>query len=106
MQSWQHIEVDPEREITVCCGSTETMISTLLAVSIPATRWSSSNRITKIMVRCEFCGAKPRYVKLRPPTKPDGEWHFDERELRAAFHPDQSDHREFAEQPDRQGVYP
>src|SRR5437660_779256 len=32
MQLWQGIPVDPEREITVCCGSTETMISTLLAV--------------------------------------------------------------------------
>jgi aminotransferase len=31
-------------------------------------------------------GAKPRFVKLRPPTTPDGEWTFDERELRAAFH--------------------
>src|SRR5882672_5512347 len=30
MQEWQGIEVDPEREITVCCGSTETMISALL----------------------------------------------------------------------------
>src|ERR1700721_3105440 len=32
MQVWQGIQVDPEREITVCCGSTETMISTLMAV--------------------------------------------------------------------------
>src|ERR1700732_3674586 len=32
MQLWQGIPVDPEREITVCCGSTETMISALLAV--------------------------------------------------------------------------
>ena len=31
-------------------------------------------------------GAKPRFVKLRPPDTPDGEWSFDERELRAAFH--------------------
>src|SRR4030081_2346777 len=31
MQVWQGIAVDPEREITVCCGSTEGMISTLLA---------------------------------------------------------------------------
>jgi aspartate/methionine/tyrosine aminotransferase len=31
-------------------------------------------------------GAKPRFVKLRPPDAPDGEWTFDERELRAAFH--------------------
>src|SRR5262245_21167839 len=25
---WQGVEVDPEREITVCCGSTETIVST------------------------------------------------------------------------------
>ena len=32
MKAWQGIEVDPEKQITVCCGSTETMIATLLAV--------------------------------------------------------------------------
>src|ERR1700724_1175846 len=31
MEVWQGIGVDPEKEITVCCGSTEGMISTLLA---------------------------------------------------------------------------
>src|SRR6185436_18421068 len=31
MRLWQGMQVDPEREVTVCCGSTETMISTLLA---------------------------------------------------------------------------
>ena len=35
MGVWQGIEVDPEKEITVCCGSTEAMISTLLAVCNP-----------------------------------------------------------------------
>jgi aminotransferase len=30
-------------------------------------------------------GAKPRFVKLGPPTTSDGEWTFDEGELRAAF---------------------
>src|SRR5258707_10130589 len=29
------IELDPEREITVCCGSTEGMMATLLAVNNP-----------------------------------------------------------------------
>ena len=29
------LEFDPEREITVCCGSTEGMIASLLAVSNP-----------------------------------------------------------------------
>jgi aspartate/methionine/tyrosine aminotransferase len=32
MQEWQGLEVDPEKEIVVCCGSTEAMIATLLAV--------------------------------------------------------------------------
>jgi len=31
-------------------------------------------------------GAKPQFVKLRPPSDPGGEWMFDERELRSAFH--------------------
>src|ERR1700684_4112049 len=32
MQEWQGIQVDPEKEIVVCCGSTEAMIAPLLAV--------------------------------------------------------------------------
>ncbi|MGH9512110.1 MAG: pyridoxal phosphate-dependent aminotransferase [Terriglobales bacterium] len=32
-------------------------------------------------------GARPRFVKLHPPISEDGEWTFDEGELRAAFHP-------------------
>src|SRR5258708_17006753 len=31
-QLWQGISVDPQTEVTVCCGSTEAMISTLLAI--------------------------------------------------------------------------
>jgi aspartate/methionine/tyrosine aminotransferase len=87
MKLWQGIQVDPEREITVCCGSTETMISTLLAVC---------NAGDEVVIFEPFyenygpdailSGAKPRFVKLRPPATPEGEWTFDERELRAAFH--------------------
>jgi aminotransferase len=79
--------VDPEREITVCCGSTETMISALLAVC---------NAGDEVVIFEPFyenygpdailSGAKPRFVKLRPPATPNGEWTFDEHELRAAFH--------------------
>src|SRR6266496_5865905 len=32
MQEWQGLQVDPEKEVVVCCGSTEAMIATLLAV--------------------------------------------------------------------------
>jgi aspartate/methionine/tyrosine aminotransferase len=87
VEQWQGIPVDPEREITVCCGSTETMISTLLAIC---------NTGDEVVIFEPFyenygpdailSGAKPRFVKLRPPTSPNGEWTFDEQELRAAFH--------------------
>ena len=85
MQVWQGISVDPETEVTVCCGSTEAMISTLLAVC---------NAGDEVVIFEPFyenygpdsilSGAKPRFVKLRPPAG-DGEWTFDESELRAAF---------------------
>jgi aspartate/methionine/tyrosine aminotransferase len=87
MQEWQGIAVDPETQITVCCGSTEAMISTLLAVC---------NNGDEVVIFEPFyenygpdsvlSGAKPVFVKLRPPVTADGEWAFDERELRAAFH--------------------
>lgn len=86
-QQWQGLSLDPEREITVCCGSTESMISTLLAVSNPG---------DEVVIFEPFyenygpdailSGAKPRFVKLRPPVAPDGEWTFDEAELRKAVH--------------------
>jgi aspartate/methionine/tyrosine aminotransferase len=88
MQEWQSIAVNPETQITVCCGSTEAMISTLLAVC---------NKGDEVVVFEPFyenygpdavlSGAKPVFVKLRPPTTADAEWTFDEAELRAAFHP-------------------
>src|ERR1051325_2740769 len=31
METWQGVPVNPETEVTVCCGSTEAMVSTLLA---------------------------------------------------------------------------
>src|SRR5271167_2979028 len=87
MQKWQGIEVDPERQITVCCGSTEAMISTLMAVC------NSGDEVIIFEPYYEnygpdsiLSGAKPVFVKLRPPQTPDGEWTFDDAELRAAFH--------------------
>jgi aspartate/methionine/tyrosine aminotransferase len=87
MQVWQGIQVDPEREITVCCGSTETMISTLMAVC------DAGDEVVIFEPFYEnygpdaiLSGARPRFVKLRPPVAAGGEWTFDERELRAAFH--------------------
>jgi aminotransferase len=86
MGVWQGISVDPEKEITVCCGSTEAMISTLLAIC---------NAGDEVVIFEPFyenygpdsvlSGARPVFVKLRPPTTANGEWAFDEKELRRAF---------------------
>jgi aminotransferase len=86
MREWQGIEVDPEKEVVVCCGSTEAMIATLLALC---------NKGDEVVVFEPFyenygpdsilSGAKPRFVSLRPPQRAGGEWTFDEQELREAF---------------------
>jgi len=75
------LEVDPEREMTVCCGATETMIASLLAIIDPG---------DEVVVFEPFyenygpdaiiCGAATRHVRLRPP-----DWTFDPQELAAAF---------------------
>ena len=77
------LEIDPEREITVCCGATEGMIAVLLALINPGDEvvvfepfyenyWPDS----------QLSGAVCRYVALQPP-----DWTFDPAELRSAFGP-------------------
>ncbi|HST12697.1 MAG TPA: aminotransferase class I/II-fold pyridoxal phosphate-dependent enzyme [Terriglobales bacterium] len=87
METWQGVKVDPEKQVTVCCGSTEAMISTLMAVC------NAGDEVVIFEPYYEnygpdsiLSGAKPRFVKLRPPREAGGEWTFDEGELRAAFH--------------------
>jgi aspartate/methionine/tyrosine aminotransferase len=75
------IAVDPDRQICVTCGSTEAMISSMLAVIDPG---------DEVIVFEPFyenygpdailAGAVPRYVTLYEP-----EWGFDPEELAASF---------------------
>src|SRR5262250_1817239 len=94
----QGVKYDPEREITVCCGSTEAMMSAMMAIINPG---------DEIVVFEPFyenygpdailSGATPRFVKMRPPVlswstsegpqNENSNWSFDERELAAAFGP-------------------
>jgi aspartate/methionine/tyrosine aminotransferase len=84
----QGVRVDPEREITICCGSTEAMMSTMMAIINPG---------DEIVVFEPFyenygpdailSGATPRFVKMRPPTGPNAMWTYDENELADAFGP-------------------
>ena len=77
------MEFDPEREITVCCGATEGMIASLLAVTDPGDEvivfepyYENYHPDTLL------CGAERKLVKLRAP-----DWSFDPDELRRAFSP-------------------
>ena len=97
------VPIDPDAQVTVCCGSTEAMIATLLATVNPG---------DEVVVFEPFyenygpdtilSGAMPRYVTLREP-----DWTFDPDELAAAF-----SNRTKAiiinspEQPDRESLYP
>ncbi len=91
MKRRQGLEIDPEREITVCCGSTEAMLSAMMAVINPD---------DEVVIFEPFyenygpdailSGARPRFVALHP-TPADAspgainDWDLDERELAAAF---------------------
>jgi aminotransferase len=82
----QNIRVDPEREITICCGSTEAMMSAMMAIINPG---------DEIVVFEPFyenygpdailSGATPRFVRMHPPKDANSEWSYDPNELAAAF---------------------
>src|SRR5512136_2144037 len=75
------VKMDPEKAITVCCGATEGMIASLLAIVNPG---------EEVIVFEPFyenygpdtilCGATPKYITLHEP-----DWHFDEEALVKAF---------------------
>lgn len=75
------MELDPDLNITVTCGSTEAMVAALLGVLDPG---------DEVIIFEPFyenygpdailSGAVPRYVRLRPP-----DWSFDPDELAATF---------------------
>ena len=80
-KSFLGLDVDPDREITVTCGSTEAMIASLLAIVNPG---------DEVVIFEPFyenygpdtilSGAIPHFVTLHPP-----DWHFDPNELESAF---------------------
>ena len=62
------IEVDPERHVTVCCGSTETMLSTLLAVLNPGDEVIIFEPFYENYgPGCIISAAEPVFVPLEPP---------------------------------------
>ncbi|MBI5083012.1 MAG: aminotransferase class I/II-fold pyridoxal phosphate-dependent enzyme [Acidobacteria bacterium] len=77
------LELDPEREITVVCGSTEGMIASLLATTNPDDEIVMFEPFYENYgPDADLCSDRRRYVSLSPPN-----WEFDPAELRAAFGP-------------------
>src|SRR5215471_5927123 len=74
-------EIDPESEITVTCGSTEGMISAMMATVDPGEEVIVFEPFYENYAPDAILSdATPRYVPLRAP-----DWTFDASELRAAF---------------------
>ena len=77
------MDVDPERHVTVCCGSTETMLSTLLAVLNPGDEVIIFEPFYENYgPGCIISGAQPVWVPLEPP-----DFTFDPDRLRRAVSP-------------------
>jgi aminotransferase len=80
-RQWYGLELDPESEITVCCGSTEGMIASLLAIADPGDEIVMFEPFYENYgPDTQLCGAARKIVPLRPP-----DWTFDPDELRRAF---------------------
>jgi aspartate/methionine/tyrosine aminotransferase len=79
--AYNGIPVDADRHVTVCCGATEAMIASLLAVLDPGAEVIVFEPFYENYgPDCILSGAVPRCVRLSGPR-----WEFDPGELRAAF---------------------
>ncbi|MBD0326366.1 MAG: aminotransferase class I/II-fold pyridoxal phosphate-dependent enzyme [Pyrinomonadaceae bacterium] len=75
------LDVDPETELTVTCGSTEGMIAAMMATVDPGEEVVLFEPFYENYAPDAILSdARPRYVSLRAP-----DWSFDREELRAAF---------------------
>ena len=75
------LDIDPETEITVTCGSTEGMIAAMMATVDPGEEVIVFEPFYENYAPDAILSdARPRYVPLRAPN-----WTFDPEELRAAF---------------------
>jgi aminotransferase len=77
------MDLDPDAHVTVCCGSTETMLSTLLAVLNPGDEVVIFEPFYENYgPGCIIAGARPVFVPLEPP-----DFKFDPDRLRRAVSP-------------------
>jgi aminotransferase len=79
-RAWER-EIDPDAEITVACGATESMMAVMLATVDPGDEVIIFEPFYENYgPDCILSGATPRYIALRAPN-----WSFDLDELRRLF---------------------
>ncbi|HMH80779.1 MAG TPA: aminotransferase class I/II-fold pyridoxal phosphate-dependent enzyme [Candidatus Acidoferrum sp.] len=84
----QSVRYDPEREITICCGSTEAMMSAMMAIINPGDETVVFEPFYENYgPDAILSGASPRFVRMKPPSEKNPDWSFDRDELAAAFGP-------------------
>jgi len=84
----QSVHYDPEREITICCGSTEAMMSAMMAIINPGDETVVFEPFYENYgPDAILSGAAPRFVRMNPPSQKNPDWSFDRDELGAAFGP-------------------
>jgi aminotransferase len=75
------LEVDPEKEICVTCGSTEAMIATMIAITNPGDEVIIfSPYYENYWPDVVLSGAIPKFIDLEPPN-----WSFDKEKLSSLF---------------------
>ena len=80
-RTYNHIQVDPETEVTITCGVSEAIMSVVLGLTDPGDEviifepWYEN-----YIPDCQMAGVKPHFVALHEP-----DYSFDPAELRAAF---------------------
>jgi len=81
-------EFDPEREITVTSGATESTFSAIMGLVNPGDEVIIFEpAYDSYAPDTLMAGGVPRYVPLHAPTPAQPTWHFDPAELAAAFSP-------------------
>src|SRR5216683_3918998 len=84
----QAVRYDPEREITICCGSTEAMMSAMMAIINPGDETVVFEPFYENYgPDAILSGASPRFVRMKPPSEKNPDWSFDRDGLAAAFGP-------------------
>lgn len=78
--------IDPDTQVTVTSGATEAIFDAVMGLVNPGDEVVLFEPYyDSYLASVQMAGGVPRFVQLRPPSDPSGEWSYDDSELEAAF---------------------